>query len=144
MYNAYMVYTIAVQFNKNGNSVTFVLLSITFCCLVFFRMQKENIKSLKLKLCKKYNKPEWKSCILPKSLFSQNSMFGSIPFQIFNIIQALSLMCFMRGGLSHNITVHGHTYSSPSIFNYIFHIKPHFFQKNILKLSLGRFLWNLF
>ena len=53
-----MVYTIAVQFNKNGNSVTFVLLSITFCCLVFFRMQKENIKSLKLKLCKKYNETE--------------------------------------------------------------------------------------
>ena len=42
------------------------------------------------------------------------------------------------------ITVHGHKYSSPSIFYYIFHIKPYFFQKNILKLSLGRFLWNLF
>jgi hypothetical protein len=24
--------------------------------------------------------------------------------------------------------VHGHKYSSPSIFYYIFHIKPHFFQ----------------
>jgi len=41
-------------------------------------------------------------------------------------------------------TVHGHKYSSPSIFYYIFHIKPHFFQANILKLSLGRFLLNLF
>jgi hypothetical protein len=40
--------------------------------------------------------------------------------------------------------VHGHKYSSPLIFYYIFHIKPHFFKKNILKLSLGRFLWNLF
>ena len=26
-------------------------------------------------------------------------------------------------------TVHGHKYSSPSIFYYIFHIKPHFFKK---------------
>ena len=41
-------------------------------------------------------------------------------------------------------TVHGHKYSSPSIFYYIFHIKPHLFQKNILRPSLGRFLWNLF
>jgi hypothetical protein len=41
-------------------------------------------------------------------------------------------------------TVHGHKYSSPSIFYYIFHIKPHFFKKIILKPSLGRFLWNLF
>jgi hypothetical protein len=54
-------------------------------------------------------------------------------------------------------TVNGHKYSSPSILRYIFHIKPHFnffllwshfkstfFPKNILKLSLGRYLWNLF
>jgi hypothetical protein len=39
-------------------------------------------------------------------------------------------------------TVHGHKYSSPSIFYYIFHIKTTCFRKNILKLSLGRFLWN--
>jgi carbonic anhydrase len=49
---------------------------------------------------------------------------------------------------SHNAqyytTVNGHIhkYSSPSIFDYIFHIKPHFFQKNISKLSLGRLLTN--
>ena len=36
--------------------------------------------------------------------------------------------------------VHGHRYSSPSIFHYIFHIKPVFQKKNILKLSLGRLL----
>ena len=41
-------------------------------------------------------------------------------------------------------TVHGHKYSSPPIFYYIFHIKPPFFKKNILKLSLVRFLRNLF
>ena len=34
--------------------------------------------------------------------------------------------------------------SSPTIVYYIFHIKPHLKKKNILKLSLGRFLWNLF
>jgi hypothetical protein len=38
-------------------------------------------------------------------------------------------------------TVHGHKYSSPSIF-YLLYIsyKTTFFQKNILKPSLGRFL----
>jgi hypothetical protein len=41
-------------------------------------------------------------------------------------------------------TVHGHKYSWPLIFYYIFHIKPHFFKNIILKLSLDRFLWNLF
>ena len=40
-------------------------------------------------------------------------------------------------------TVHGHKYSSPSICYCIFHIKPHL-KKKYLKLSLGRFLWNLF
>jgi hypothetical protein len=43
--------------------------------------------------------------------------------------------------------LHGHIYkhSPPSIFNYIYiSYKTTFFQKNILKLSLGRFLWNLF
>jgi hypothetical protein len=42
--------------------------------------------------------------------------------------------------LDYTHTVHGHKYSSPSIFYYIFHIKPHLFKNNISKLSLGRFL----
>jgi hypothetical protein len=50
----------------------------------------------------------------------------------------------ITNNLSVTDTVHGHKYSSPSIFYYIFHIKPHFFKKHILKLSLGRSLWNLF
>ena len=129
LYNAYMVYTIAVQFNKNGNSVTFVLLSITFCCLVFFRMQKRTSNFWNWNSVKNIINQNERAVFYQNLFFSQNSMFGSIHFQIFNIIQALSLMCFMRGGLSHNITVHGHKYSSPSIFNYIFHIKPHFFKK---------------
>jgi len=33
-------------------------------------------------------------------------------------------------------TVHGHKYSSPSIFYYIFYIKPHFFKKIFLS-----YLW---
>ena len=33
-------------------------------------------------------------------------------------------------------TVHGHKYSSPSIFYYIFHIKPLFFSKKYFKVNL--------
>jgi hypothetical protein len=32
-------------------------------------------------------------------------------------------------------TVHGHKYSSPSIFYYIFHIKPHFSKKKFKAIS---------
>jgi len=36
-------------------------------------------------------------------------------------------------------TVNGHKYSSPSILHYIFHIKPHFSKKIIVKLFLNGF-----
>ena len=35
-------------------------------------------------------------------------------------------------------TVHGHKYLSPSIFYYIFHIKPHFFKKKYFKAISGQ------
>ena len=54
------------------------------------------------------------------------------PFQVW--------LLALQKRLATPLTVHGHKYSSPLIFYYIFHIKPHFFQKNILKLLLGRFL----
>ena len=45
---------------------------------------------------------------------------------------------------SDKCTVHGHTYSSPSIDYYIFHIKPHFFKKIFKSYLWADFYENLF